>query len=336
MGALSLVALGVATAEPERQSVFERIDAAEVRESTHRVRVDRLAERLERTDAELDRLAFRQDTVQRASRPVRRRLGTIVSRWEKSLRQTERAQNWGPGRARDTHQLLAFAARKALPAQMNDVGVLDKLRDDRAAYDDLLGQRLRLSVELAQDAATADAAAAERTAELDAARTDPNVKQDLEATASELHTSMSRMLKNPSTQDFHRQKGTLLPPVSSAPKYTYGPRPTVTAAATVRHTGYTWATDSGTPVRAAAAGLVVYAQSFEGYGKLVMVDHGVGYHTLYAHLSELSVSQGDTVSRGGAIGKSGDTGSLDGPKLYFELRKDGRPIDPGPWFIQTK
>lgn len=335
LAAVALTA-GWGFAQQERESIFARIDAAEVRASEHRVSADRLVERLARTDAELDRLSQRQETIRRASRPVRKRLGAVVTQWERSLRTNERVHGWGPGRARDTEALLVRAARTAIPQQMNDVEVLDKLDHDRSAYDDLLGRRLRMTVELAQDAATADAAQAERDAELRGAKDDPNLKDDLEATSDSLHTSMSRLLKNPSTEDFHRQKGTLVRPIPGPPTYPFGPRATSTASATIRHTGQTWKVDVGTDVRATASGLVVYAHSFEGYGKLVMIDHGGGYHSLYAHLSEITVNQGASVRRGSSIGKSGDTASLDGPKLYFELRKDGDPIDPAPWFLQMK
>lgn len=336
----SLASVGLSAshvlAENERDSIFSRIDAAEVRSSTHRENAARLVVRLKKADAELDRLATQQETVRRASRPVRRRLGVVVTQWDRTLRANKRVRGWGPGSDRDTEILLLRAAKQAIPQQMNDVEVLDRLSNDRSAYDDLLGQRMRMTVELAQDAATSDAAEAERDAELEGAKDDPNVRDDLEATSETLHTSMSRFLKNSSKRDFHRQKGTLVRPVPGPPTYAFGPRPTTTAAATVRHTGHTWRVDAGTSVRATASGLVVYAQSFEGYGKLVMVDHGAGYHSLYAHLSEIGVKQGDTVRRGETIGASGDTASLDGPKLYFELRKDGDPIDPSPWFLQMK
>ncbi len=325
-----------AVAEPERVSVFERLDRAEVRMHEHRERAARLNDRIDRTDKELDRLDLRRQTVKRASQPVRRRLATIVSHWERSLRQTERAQGWGPGRSGDTRRLLEYASVRALPEQMKDIDVLHSLQEDKEAYDDLLGHRLRLTVSLAQHKASETTAQAEREAELEKAKTDPNVREDLEKTADELHTSMSRFLTNPSTADFHRQKGTLVRPVPGPPKYTFGPRPTVTAAATVRHTGHTWTVEKGTDVRATAAGLVVYAHSFQGYGNLVMIDHGAGYHSLYAHLDSIDVKQGDKVRRGATLGKSGDTGSLDGPKLYFELRQDGRAIDPAPWFLRLK
>lgn len=87
----------------------------------------------------------------------------------------------------------------------------------------------------------------------------------------------------------------------------------------------------GTPVRATAAGHAVYVGWMRGFGQLVILDHGDGHHTLSAHLSKTSVTQGDRVSKGQVIGASGDTGSLSGAKLYFELREDGRPINPVPY-----
>ena len=79
-------------------------------------------------------------------------------------------------------------------------------------------------------------------------------------------------------------------------------------------------------------GYVSYVGWLKGLGKTVIVDHTRGYMTLYAHLSETSVKEGAKVATGDTIGAMGDTGSLYGPRLYMELRKDGRAIDPEPWF----
>lgn len=88
----------------------------------------------------------------------------------------------------------------------------------------------------------------------------------------------------------------------------------------------------GTPIRAVAAGHVVHAAPFRGYGNLVILDHGEGYHSLYAHLSEISCVTGDDLARDEVIGAVGETGSLKGAYLYFELRRRGKPIDPKDWF----
>ena len=87
----------------------------------------------------------------------------------------------------------------------------------------------------------------------------------------------------------------------------------------------------GTAVHAVANGYVVHEGWMRGFGQLVIIDHGEGHHTLYAHLSETFVARGDTVDEGKIIAHSGDTESLNGEKLYFELREKGRPKNPEPY-----
>jgi septal ring factor EnvC (AmiA/AmiB activator) len=88
----------------------------------------------------------------------------------------------------------------------------------------------------------------------------------------------------------------------------------------------------GEEVRAVEAGKVVFADRFSGYGKMMIIDHGERYYTVYAHLAELLKKAGDPVRRGEPIAQVGDSESLAGSRLYFEIRKDGKPVDPGPWF----
>jgi len=90
----------------------------------------------------------------------------------------------------------------------------------------------------------------------------------------------------------------------------------------------------GEEIRAVEKGVVVYADRFAGYGKMVIVDHGERYYTIYGHLSEILKKTGDELKRGEIIGKAGDSDSLAGAKLYFEMRKDGHSVDPMPWFRQ--
>jgi murein hydrolase activator len=87
----------------------------------------------------------------------------------------------------------------------------------------------------------------------------------------------------------------------------------------------------GSGVHAVYPGHVLYTGWFRGYGNLVIVDHGNEYYTLYAHMADMRVSEGDDIKQGQVIGTVGDTGSLQGPRLYFEVRYQGRPQDPAQW-----
>jgi murein hydrolase activator len=87
----------------------------------------------------------------------------------------------------------------------------------------------------------------------------------------------------------------------------------------------------GRDIVAVAEGTAIYADWFKGYGRLVILDHGSGYFTLYAHASDILIKTGDAVSGGQVIAKVGDSGSLEGPQLYFELRHKGKPQDPLTW-----
>ena len=88
----------------------------------------------------------------------------------------------------------------------------------------------------------------------------------------------------------------------------------------------------GEEIRVIEKGRVVFADRFSGYGKMLIIDHGDRYYTVYAHLSDFLKKNGDLVVRGEAVALVGDSDSLAGSKLYFEMRKDGKSIDPAPWF----
>ena len=84
-------------------------------------------------------------------------------------------------------------------------------------------------------------------------------------------------------------------------------------------------------VLAVHAGRIVFADSSEGYGNLVIVDHGLAYYTLYGHCSEFLVAKGDAVRTGDAVALSGDSGSLKGECVYFEIRFKTKALDPLKW-----
>ena len=83
--------------------------------------------------------------------------------------------------------------------------------------------------------------------------------------------------------------------------------------------------------RRSTTGRVAYAAWFKGYGNLLVIDHGEGYHSVAAHASRLLKKVGDEVRMGEAVALVGSTGSIEGPMLYFEIRYHGTALDPLTW-----
>jgi len=91
------------------------------------------------------------------------------------------------------------------------------------------------------------------------------------------------------------------------------------------------AAPAGTTVRAAAAGTVVYAEWMAGFGLILIIDHGDGHMSLYAHNETLLREGGDAVGAGDPVATVGSSGGHGQPALYFELRRGGKPVDPRGW-----
>jgi len=95
--------------------------------------------------------------------------------------------------------------------------------------------------------------------------------------------------------------------------------------------GITIAAPMNADIRAVFDGEVIFAEKFNGYGNMLIIDHGGGYFTLYAHTSRINRTVGSSVRKNEVVAQVGDTDSTDGAKLYFEIRYQGKPVDPGPW-----
>jgi septal ring factor EnvC (AmiA/AmiB activator) len=106
--------------------------------------------------------------------------------------------------------------------------------------------------------------------------------------------------------------------------------------AVLPHRGWDIGARYGGDVRAVFDGKIVWASWFRGYGLMVVIDHGRGIHSVYAHLSAIIVSVGAEIEQGQVLGHVGDTGSLAGPTLYFEMRRAGRAEDPAVWVRRSQ
>jgi len=124
-----------------------------------------------------------------------------------------------------------------------------------------------------------------------------------------------------------QRSGRLLRPVPGVIESGFGPRVHPITGKTRMHTGLDMHGNAGTPILAAEDGKVIFSGIKGGYGKAIMIDHGGGMVTLYAHQSKLLVKEGERVAAGDVIGLIGSTGLSTGPHLHFEVRINGDPVD---------
>jgi murein DD-endopeptidase MepM/ murein hydrolase activator NlpD len=117
-------------------------------------------------------------------------------------------------------------------------------------------------------------------------------------------------------------------PIRGAVNSEYGPRRSPWSGRAEHHGGLDIGAPAGTPVKSPAAGKVILASSGGDFGKHIKLDHGNGLRSLYGHLSQLDVKAGQRVEKGQVIGSVGSTGRSTGPHLHYEIRVDGKPVNP--------
>lgn len=153
---------------------------------------------------------------------------------------------------------------------------------------------------------------------------------ELEASEKEL-SAMVGDLTPAQHQGFRARKGQLPFPAKGVVEVGFGKVVNPRFNTVTVQKGIDLRAATGSSVASVGTGTIAFAGWLKGYGNLVIVDHGSGYHSLYAHLAEVQVEVGNEVQEAESIGTVGDTGSLKGSYLYFEIRKQGQAIDPLPW-----
>jgi murein DD-endopeptidase MepM/ murein hydrolase activator NlpD len=190
--------------------------------------------------------------------------------------------------------------------------VAARVAEQRAVRDRLVSSRDAL---LAAESAKEDA-----LAEVEAAQS--SLTEEIESLEAESAALADTIRSSGSVSTGAPSAAGLVWPVSGPVTSGFGPR------WGRMHEGIDIAVPEGTPVVAAAAGVVIHAGWLGGYGNLVVVDHGGGLSTAYAHNSSFAVSVGDSVSQGEVIAYSGNTGNSSGPHVHFEVRVNGSAVDP--------
>lgn len=166
--------------------------------------------------------------------------------------------------------------------------------------------------------------------------------RELEAASAKLQSLINRLEKElqekakgktfvPSARGFGALQGKLPFPVRGKILSTFGRNENPKFNTFTVQKGIEIEAPLGAGIRAIHDGRVLYSDWFKGYGKILIIDHGEGYYTLSGHASALLKAVGEEVRVGDVVALVGDTGSLKGPCLYFEIRQRGKPLDPLAW-----
>lgn len=154
---------------------------------------------------------------------------------------------------------------------------------------------------------------------------------ELEASEKELAGLVSDLASASTASGFRARKGQLSYPADGLVEVGFGKVVNPRFNTVTVQKGIDLRAPLGAEVRSVGPGTIVFSGWLKGYGNLVIVDHGGEYHSLYAHLANSQVEVGNEVEEGEAVGQVGDTGSLKGAYLYFEIRRRGQAVDPLPW-----
>jgi septal ring factor EnvC (AmiA/AmiB activator) len=290
-----------------------------------------------------------------AEAAAQERLGARLRDLTPRLRARYRIEQWGELRPLIASASLADMVKRKYLLDRIAASDLAALAEARAAHAELVRARSE-GAQQAKDLSDLAAAARARRDEASALRAERRHllaavrgERDLHARAASETADQERQLARfiealppprsaaPGRRPpggFASLRGRLLRPADGAVEVGFGrvvdPRwRTVTV-----QKGIDIRAPKGAPVRAVAAGRVAHAGWFRGYGNLIILDHGDGFHTLVAHLQSMRTAMGEEVDAGAVLGSVGESGSLKGPYLYFEIREKGRPVDPGLWLAR--
>jgi septal ring factor EnvC (AmiA/AmiB activator) len=365
--ALGFVLAGPVLAE-DLEDLRDAIGHSRERVGEHEAQERALLERIEEVDAKLDALSVQQASAQAEATRTQLELDEMQERTSQLAARLEQTRRSLAARAVALYKqgeigtvrvlfssdslgemLSRWASLRTLVR--TDAALALRFRDEHAAHAALLGE-VASAAERSQAAAVSlgrrkSEVAAERAhkrrlvAGVHADRVlERSLLVELERAARTLEETLQAFSASgagpaaPSVafeSNFEEQRGSLPAPVSAPLRSHFGRVVDAQFQTETFRRGAEFAADSGDSVRAIAAGVIRFEGWFRGYGKIVVIDHGSDFFSVSGHLSTIFVKLGSRVEAGDTVGTVGETGSLAGPGLYFELRRGGEPLDPELW-----
>jgi septal ring factor EnvC (AmiA/AmiB activator) len=359
---------GAQDREEELDALRERIRDSRERVTEHEADERALLEQLEEVDRRLMQAVRDQRDGQREVARARRRVDELAPRLEKAERALGRTQHALAVRAVALYKggevgpVRVLFSSTSLPEMLSRASALRVLvRHDAelvARFEEERDRLAQLRADAQRALATREAAdrklasltrglkeeRASKGVILARTRADRTTERrlllELEQAAQALEETIraigARAESGSVASGFGGRRGRLAAPVSADVIQPFGQVVDPEFGTRTFRSGVDFGAEAGARVRAVASGIVRFAGWFRGYGRIVIVDHGDGYHSICGHLDEILVEVGHPLEEGEVLGTVGETGSLGGPRLYFELREKGDPIDPEIWLMDPR
>lgn len=239
---------------------------------------------------------------------------------------------------RRTARVVSVLARRDRAQLDRHSALITTLRTERMRLDTERKQAEELRARLVteqQALGHAIAAQGARVKEIEERRDlNEQLATELIAAQDRLNTSVARLTPTPGLLAMRPTVGRYEWPLTGAIQTRFGRQQSSRFGTEIARNGIEIAAEAGSAVKAIDGGKVAYADLFSGFGQLVILDHGHKTYSLYGHLSTMAVQRGGTVDRGQTVGSSGAT-PTGVPAVYFELRIDGKPVDPVQWLKRT-
>ncbi|MGD9238546.1 MAG: peptidoglycan DD-metalloendopeptidase family protein [Desulfobacterales bacterium] len=231
--------------------------------------------------------------------------------------------------------------QKVIIALVDNQSSLKKVQSLQESHRDAKRQRAaeyqkqieRMANERAERTSLLSRVRKEKSAQLLAIDSLKEAARNLDHKMNDLSTQLAALAPNEYSgrEPFQTYKGLLKMPVKGKIISLFGKFKNTQFNTLNFRSGIEIQTERGEPIQAVYGGKILYADWFKGYGNMIIIDHGDNYYTVYGHIEEAFKTAGDLVEAGEVMATAGDTGSINGPKLYFEIRHHGKPLDPTQW-----
>jgi murein hydrolase activator len=227
---------------------------------------------------------------------------------------------------------IDFKKREIEQEKSKKAAYLTKVRNDRASYEASLKELKTNAARLQSMLARLEALSRRRLSSRHAKTSiKPSGKPGGQQEGKPAHQQLVESLPPVADHGFASQKGRMSLPVRGKIIETFGKHKHPDFDSYTFSKGLSIAAGAGAEIRSIYDGTVIFADYFKGFGNMVIVDHGGGYFSLYAHASRILKRVGAEVAKNDVVATVGDVDSLKGPLLYFEIRHQSRPLDPAGW-----